>query len=146
MKAKEVMKILSISRSTLYRYRKEKRIQCERLSNGQYEYDSGSVYNILTNGRERKTYIYIFVSSRKFVQQLANQELWMQNWCKNNIKYDKIFRDIQTRDQLVDLVEEILSYDVKQIIIYRKSILGHCFMFLQELFTRFGTEIVVTEQ
>ena len=44
MKAKEVMKLLHISRTTLYNYTKLGTIKGIKLSNGHYNYDEISVF------------------------------------------------------------------------------------------------------
>ncbi len=47
MKAKEVMKLLDISRPTLYRYVKQGLIKVDAEINGQYRYNDESVYALL---------------------------------------------------------------------------------------------------
>jgi len=47
MRAKEVMKLLNISRPTLYRYVKRGLIKVDAEINGQYLYNDESVYNLL---------------------------------------------------------------------------------------------------
>ena len=47
MKAKDVMKVLQISRATLYRYTKAGLIKVDCEINGQYRYNAESVYKLL---------------------------------------------------------------------------------------------------
>lgn len=47
MKAKDVMKILQISRATLYRYTKMGKIKINCQINGQYRYSAESVFALL---------------------------------------------------------------------------------------------------
>ena len=47
MKAKDVMRVLQISRATLYRYTKSGQIKVDCCINGQYRYNAESVYNLL---------------------------------------------------------------------------------------------------
>lgn len=47
MRAKEVMKVLGISRTTLYRYTRERLIKVDCEINGQYRYNAESVYKLL---------------------------------------------------------------------------------------------------
>lgn len=47
MKAKEVMKLLDISRPTLYRYVKQGLIKVDAEINGHYRYNAESVYTLL---------------------------------------------------------------------------------------------------
>ena len=48
MRAKEVMEVLNISRTTLYRYVKQGLIKVDACINGQYRYNKESVYSLLT--------------------------------------------------------------------------------------------------
>lgn len=47
MKAKDVMRVLQISRATLYRYVKAGTIKVDCEINGQYRYNAESVYSLL---------------------------------------------------------------------------------------------------
>ena len=47
MKAKEVMEVLKISRTTLYRYTKSGQIKIDCKINGQYRYNAESVFSLL---------------------------------------------------------------------------------------------------
>lgn len=47
MKAKDVMKVLQISRATLYRYTKSGQIKIDCEINGQYRYNAKSVFALL---------------------------------------------------------------------------------------------------
>lgn len=47
MKAKDVMRILQISRSTLYRYTKAGKIKISCTINGKYRYSAESVFALL---------------------------------------------------------------------------------------------------
>ena len=49
MKAKEVMKLLQISRPTLSRYVKQGLIKVDAIINGKYRYNAESVYQLMTN-------------------------------------------------------------------------------------------------
>lgn len=48
MKAHEVMTVLNISRSTLYRYVKSGLIKIDAVINGKYRYNKESVYSLLS--------------------------------------------------------------------------------------------------
>ncbi len=47
MKAREVMKLLNICRTTLYHYTKNNIIKHTKLSNGYYDYDEHSVLQFI---------------------------------------------------------------------------------------------------
>lgn len=49
MRAKEVLKILGITRPTLCKYVKQGIIKVDSIVNGQYRYNAESVYKILNN-------------------------------------------------------------------------------------------------
>ena len=49
MRAKEVLKLLGITRPTLCKYVKQGIIKIDSVINGQYRYNSESVYKILNN-------------------------------------------------------------------------------------------------
>ena len=53
MKAKEVMKTLSISRQTLCNYVKQGLIKIDSTINGKYRYNKESVYKLLNNTPKR---------------------------------------------------------------------------------------------
>jgi hypothetical protein len=56
MKAADILRLLKISRPTLYNYRKQGRITAHRLPNGYYDYDEDRVYALLNREIKRKTY------------------------------------------------------------------------------------------
>lgn len=88
MKAKEVMELLRISRSTLNRLRWENKIKVNKLSNGYYDYDEKSVYEYLlkTTGKpvKRKTVLYARVSTNKQRRDLEDQLELLKQFCVNN--------------------------------------------------------------
>ena len=52
MKAKEVLKILDITRPTLCKYVKHGLIKIDSCINGQYRYNDESVYSLLKNAKK----------------------------------------------------------------------------------------------
>ena len=52
MKAKEVLKILDITRPTLSKYVKQGLIKVDATINGQYRYNDESVYYLLKNNKK----------------------------------------------------------------------------------------------
>lgn len=52
MRAKEVMKVLQITRPTLSKYVKQGLIKVDSVINGQYRYNDESVYKLLSNNKE----------------------------------------------------------------------------------------------
>ena len=64
MRAKEVMKILNICRTTLYKYTKDGTLKSIQLDNGYFDYDEKSVYSLLKKD-DRHDVIYARVSLSK---------------------------------------------------------------------------------
>ena len=73
MKAKEVIKLLKISRPTLCKYLKTGLIKGTILPNGTYDYEKESVYKVFNKGIKRSNVIYARVSTVKQKQDLENQ-------------------------------------------------------------------------
>ena len=65
MKAKEVMKLLNICRTTLYNYTKDNVIKTTKLSNGYYDYDEQSVLKFIKKDN-RINVLYARVSTSPF--------------------------------------------------------------------------------
>ena len=54
MKAKDVLKILNITRPTLTKYVKENKIKVDSVINGQYVYNDESVYSLIGLKKEKQ--------------------------------------------------------------------------------------------
>jgi len=155
MKAREVMEILRISRTTLRNLRKEGVLKAKRLPNGHYDFDPECVYKYLLekSGKpaERKIVIYTRVSTPNQKQDLVNQIEVAKNFCiTRGWKIDGIYKDIASalnfdkRKDFQLLLNEILSYRVAKVVITFKNRLTRTgFNFFENLFRRYGTEIVV---
>ena len=52
MKAKEVLKLLEITRPTLSKYVKQGLVKVDAVINGQYRYNAESVYRLINNNSE----------------------------------------------------------------------------------------------
>ena len=93
MKAKEVMKLLNISRPTLCKYVKEGKIAVKSTPGGQYIYDSDSVYKLLTK-HSKMNIIYARVSTPKQKSQLENQVEKLTDYCTSkNINISETKKD-----------------------------------------------------
>jgi len=149
------MEILRISRSTLRNLRKEGVLKAEKLPNGHYDFDPESVYKYLLekSGKpaERKIVIYGRVSTPKQKQDLVNQIEVAKNFCiARGWKIDGIYKDIASalnfdkRKDFQLLLNEILSYRIAKVVITFKDRLSRTgFNFFENLFRRYGTEVVV---
>lgn len=154
MKATEVLRLLKISRPTLYNYRKQGRITAHRLSNGYYDYDEDRVYALLNREVKRKTYLYARVSTPKQKRDLENQIELLKTWCfQNRFQIHGIFSDIASgisyanRDSFFHLLDEILQHRVEKVIITYKDRFSRVgFELFSHLFQQFGTDIVVISE
>lgn len=154
MKAKEVLHILKVTRQTLTKYVKEGRVKVTVKGNGQYDYDSDSVYKLLNKDIERKTYIYARVSTSKQKHDLENQVQLLKTFCfQNGYVLNGVYRDIASgisfgkRKEFFDLLDEVLAGKVKRVIITYKDRLSRVgFELFSYLFAKHGCEIVVLSE
>ena len=95
MTAQEVLRILQITRPTLTKYVKNKKIKVTVKGNGRYDYDADSVYRMLNKDIERKTYIYARVSTSKQKADLDNQIQLLKTFCfQNGYVINGVFSDV----------------------------------------------------
>lgn len=149
MKAKEVLKLLNISRVTLYTYVKKGIIKTRLLSNGYYDYDEESVRNFSGN-YERINVLYARVSTFKQKNDLTNQINYILKYCdQNSITIHKQFHEIASgigleREQLNSLLELVFGKLVKCIYITNKNrITRLSFSLFENIVSKFGTKIIV---
>lgn len=151
MKAKEVLQILRVTRPTLTKYVKEGLIQVTVKGNGQYDYDSDSVYKLLNKDIERKTYVYARVSTAKQKKDLDNQVQLLKTFCfQNGYVLNGVYQDIasginfEKRKEFFDLLDEVLAGKVKRVIItYKDRLTRIGFELFSYLFAKHGCELVV---
>lgn len=152
MKAKEVLKILQITRPTLSKYVKDGTIKVCSEHNGQYVYDDESVYAFIglkTKKIKRINIIYARTSNppKKYVEEQANRIL---NYCTiNGITIDKQILDVKSgmnfqRDGLSELIQLIVKGKVELIVIENKDRLCRFGFDLFEQFCKYyKTKILV---
>ena len=154
MKAKEVLQILRVTRPTLTKYVKEGLIKVTVKSNGQYDYDSDSVYKLLNKDIERKTYVYARVSTAKQKKDLENQVNLLKTFCfQNGYVLNGVYQDIASgisfdkRTQFFELLDEVLAGKVKRVIITYKDRLSRVgFEIFSYLFAKHGCELIVMSE
>lgn len=149
MKAREVMKLLNICRTTLYHYTKDNIIKHTKLSNGYYDYDEHSVLQFIKKDN-RSNVIYTRVSTYKQKNDLTNQINKLQTYCKdNNINIHHVYSEIANgidldRTELSKLLDDVFSYKIKNIYISNKDRLTRLsFKTLESLLNKFNTNIIV---
>lgn len=154
MKTQEVMRILRISRPTVYNYRKQNKLVGKEMPNGHWEYTEDSVYAILNENVKRKTYLYARVSTPKQKKDLENQIELLKNWTfSNGFQIDGIFSDIASgisfdkRKDFFTMLDDVLEKKVEKVIITYKDRLSRVgFELFSHLFKAFGTKIVVISE
>lgn len=154
MKAKEVLQILKVTRQTLTKYVKEGCVKVTVKDNGQYDYDSDSVYKLLNKDIERKTYIYARVSTTKQKKDLDNQVQLLKTFCfQNGYVLNGVYQDIasgisfEKRKEFFDLLDEVLAGKVKRVIITCKDRLSRVsFELFSYLFAKYGCELIVMSE
>jgi len=151
MKAKEVLQILGISRVTLMTYVKNGYITGDKQPNGQYFYDSESVFKFIKKDKRQKV-VYARVSTHKQKRDLNRQIRDIKSFClKNKIKIDNIYSEISNgidleRDQFSKLLDDALNYKISEIYITQKDRLAILsFATIEQIFEKFGTKIIVID-
>jgi len=149
MRAKEVMKILNICRTTLYKYTKDGTLKSVQLDNGYFNYDEKSVYSLLKQD-DRKEVIYARVSTYKQKNDLVNQINKIQTYCsENNIPIGQIYSEISSgldldRTEFSKLLDDIFDYKIKTVYISNRDRLTRLsFRTLEAICKRFNTKIFV---
>jgi len=154
MKSKEVLRLLRISRPTLYRYKEQGILEANKLLYGQYDFDEKTVYSLLYKEIIRKNYIYARLSTYKQRKDLENQIDLLNSWCfQAGYKINGIFSDIasginfEKRKDFFNLLDEIIDYKLANVIISYKDRLSRIgFNLFYYLFQKFGTNIIVISE
>lgn len=154
MIAKDVLRILQITRPTLTKYVKEGKLKVTIKGNGRYDYDADSVYKMLNKDIERKTYLYARVSTSKQKKDLENQVQLLKNFCfQNGYAINGIYQDVasgisfEKREQFFDMLDDILAGKVNKVIITYKDRLSRVgFELFTYLFQKYGCEIIVISE
>lgn len=153
MKAKEVLKILKISRPTLTKYVKEQKILVQELPNGFYDYDEDSVLKAAKISTERNSVIYARVSTPKQKKDLENQIQTITEYANNNgYKIDGVYSDIASgldydRKSFSELLNLILERKVKNVFIKDKDRLTRVsFDLWKNLFKQFNCNLIVVNE
>ena len=149
MKAKEVLKVLRVTRPTLTSYVKNGRIKTTKLPNGYYDYDEDSVLKVAGITPQRKAVIYARVSTQKQKNDLQNQIDTVMKYANNNgYSISKVYSDIASginydRGQFIELLNEVLEHKVKIVFVENKDRLTRVsFDMWKELFKQFGCNLI----
>jgi predicted site-specific integrase-resolvase len=149
MKAKEALKVLGVTRISLYNYVKKGIIKVTTLKNGFYDYDNTSIYNFIGKFN-RKNVIYARVSTFKQKNDLIRQVDYISSYCNNNnIHIDETFTEIESgitldRPKFQKMLDEIINGKIQAVYVsYKDRLTRLSFMTLSSIFKRFNVQIFI---
>lgn len=153
MKAKEVLKLLNISRPTLCKYVKLGIIKTTLKGNGLYDYDEDSVYAFIGIKKEKhksKIVSYSRVSAQNQKEQLKEQSNRIYEACiSRGLSLDEQYEDIKSgmsfdRKGFQKLCEEVIRGNIELIVIENKDrLLRFGYEMFEGFFKYFGAKILV---
>lgn len=150
MKAREVLKILKITRPTLTKYVKTGVINVVQNPNGFYTYDDDDVFKLANITQERQCVIYARVSTQKQKHDLENQISTIREYAnKNGYSVNHVYSDIASgisydRGSFQEMLNNIITYNIKTVIISDKDRLTRVsFDMWKQLFKNFSCELIV---
>ena len=154
MLSKEVLQLLGISRPTLTKYVKTGVIRATRLPNKRYDYNSEDVFRLFNKGVERKTYLYVRVSTQKQKADLENQAAMLKQFCfSNGYRISGVYSDIasgisfEKRKDFFKLLDEVLDGRVEKVVITSKDRLSRVgFDLFYHLFRKYHCDIIVMSE
>lgn len=149
MKAKEVLKVLKVTRPTLTSYVQRGLIKTTQLTNGFYDYDEDSVLALAGITAERGSAVYARVSTAKQKNDLHNQiDTVIRFANERGYKVSKVYSDIASglsydRGQFAELLNEVLEYKWKTVFVENKDRFTRVsFDMWKELFAKFGCTLI----
>ncbi|WP_154443174.1 IS607 family transposase [Helicobacter pylori] len=153
MKSKEVLKILKISRVTLWKYVKSGKIRVKQEPNGYYIYNDSDVYSLAGIEDGRLSVVYARVSTQKQKQDLQNQiENCISFINAKGISVDSIYSDIKSgmsldRKGFMELLNAVMAFKIKAVYIsYKDRLARLSYELVEKLFSDYGTKIVIINQ
>lgn len=154
MLAKDVLRLLGITRPTLTKYVKEGIIRVNVLPNKRYDYNEEDVYKFLNKGIKRKTVIYARVSTSKQKSDLENQIESLKQFCfANGYIIADIYSDtsgginFEKRNDFFEMLDEVIEGKIERVVVNYKDRLSRVgFEFFQHLFQKYNCEIVVMSE
>jgi len=148
LKSKDVLKILKISRVTLSKYVKEKKIRVKKLPNGYYDYNEDDVYGFIGEEYKRKNVIYARVSTNKQRNDLENQIDNIKTFMTaNGIIVDEVYSDVASgltldRKNFLQLLDEIQDNKIDTVYItYKDRLARLSYEVVEKLFEKFNVKI-----
>ena len=152
MKAKKVIKLLQITRPTLFSYVKKGIVKVTELPNGYYEYDDDSVYKLI-GVEKRDVVVYGRVSTTAQKSNLDRQiDGLIQFANSRGYSVVKTYKDIASglsfdRKEFKQLLHDVIGHKIKTVIISHKDRLSRIsFDMWKELFEEFNCTIIVMNE
>lgn len=153
MKAKEVLKLLKVTRPTLTKYVKSGKLKVKELPSGMYDYDDDSVFELAHICKERSCVIYARVSTQKQKKDLSNQIETIRKYAnENGYSVSEVYSDIASglnydRGEFQKMLNEVIEYKIKTVIISNKDRLTRIsFDMWKQLFKQFSCDLIVVNQ
>lgn len=154
MDAKDVLKLLRVSRSTLTNYVNNGTIRVTKKHNGFYNYNDSDVYKLAYGDVKRKTYIYARVSASNQKKDLENQIEMLKQWCFNQgYSISAIYSDVasgisfEKRKQFFEMLDDVIEGKVERVVISYKDRLSRVgFDLFYHLFKKYNCEIEVMSE
>lgn len=149
MKAKEVLKLLRVTRPTLTSYVQRGLITGTRLPNGFYDYDEDSVLALAGITAERGSAVYARVSTAKQKNDLQNQiDTVIRFANERGYKVSKVYSDVASglsydRGNFTELLNDVIEHKWKTVFVENKDRLTRVsFGMWKELFEKFGCTLI----
>lgn len=159
MNTREVMKVMGISRSTLYNYRNSGQLKYTKTVSGRFNYDDNCVYELIDEIKKseiKNVVSYLRVEDKyKDQEQLANEIKEVRKFAKDklNQKVNAFYVDVAKDGQAVkqkdlfNLIKQIIAKKVNNVVVLNKDAFGKgCFDLISTLFHQYGTKIVVINE
>jgi len=156
MRAKEVLKLLDISRHSLLNYHKRGLIKIDAIINGQYIYNDDSVYSLIGKRNKKLNKInvsYSRVSTQSQKNQLKEQSSRILHSCiSKGITLNKQYEDIKSgmsseRQSFNELIQSICKGEIELLVIENKDrLVRFGFDTLINIFKLFGTKVLVLNE
>lgn len=159
MNTREVMKVMGISRSTLYNYRNSGQLKYTKTVSGRFNYDDNCVYELIDEIKKseiKNVVSYLRVEDKyKDQEQLADEIKEVRKFAKDKLNqkvnafYVDTAKDGQAAKQkdLFNLIKQVISKKVNNVIVLNKDAFGKgCFDLISTLFNQYGTKIVVINE
>jgi len=152
MKATDVLRLLRITRQTLSKYVRDGKIKVTKLKNGKYEYDRDSIYKLVYEKIDRKTYLYARVDTIDDKYMLDRQIMYLKGYCDDNeynnyrVLYDIISIDSKLEDKksLLRLLDAIADGKAERVLLSSKDVLDRQYSeFIEYLCNKYYCELIV---